>query len=310
MQVFREIEAFISGPKPVVTIGTFDGLHEGHRSIFHRMRQIADRIGGETVVVTFEPHPRLVLSGGTDRPYLLHSPAEKLEAIEAAGMAKVLVIPFNRDFSLLNSNEFIESVLLKTIRAHTIVIGYDHRFGHNREGGLEALRRFTDIQVEEIPAFAIDHITVSSTKIRSALQEGDIESASNLLGQPYQISGTVVKGRQLGRTIGFPTANLLPDHPDKLIPENGVYVVEVEVDQVKYPAVMNIGNRPTVEGQHRTIEAHLLDVDMDVYGKAIRIFLHRRLREERKFPDLDSLKAQIQRDSAAAAAFFTHTPHL
>jgi riboflavin kinase/FMN adenylyltransferase len=308
MRVFRSLEGYQVGTFPIVTIGTFDGVHLGHRAILSRLSALqGQHPDSETVVITFDPHPRKVLIGDESAPKLLQTPEEKIEKLGELGLSKVVIIPFTEQFSRLESADFIKNVLVDVIGVKQLVIGYDHRFGRNRQGGLEELRQAGtkyDFEVIEIPAQEVDHSKISSTKIRQALTEGDVTFANRLLGYAYSLTGTVIVGRQNGSRIGFPTANLALDHPDKLIPATGVYAVTVSHDDHTHIGMMNIGYRPTFGDGGLTLEVHILDFDEDLYGKNIRITFQQRLRDEIKFPNADALIAQLQQDKINARAVF------
>ncbi|WP_192349804.1 bifunctional riboflavin kinase/FAD synthetase [Algoriphagus sp. Y33] len=303
MKIYEGLSDF---PKPynaVVTSGTFDGVHLGHQKILHRIREIARSINGETVLITFWPHPRLVLYPDEHNLRLLSTFEEKAKLLREFGIDHLITIPFTREFSQLTSKQFIESVLVDTIQTKKLVIGYDHRFGKNREGSFEYLKthhREYGFELEEIPRQDVDDIGVSSTKIRRALETSDIETAINCLGRPYELNGLVIKGQQIGRSIGFPTANIHIPNDYKLIPKDGVYAVEALVNGSLYKAMLNIGNRPTVNGTQKTVEANLFDFQGDLYDKQITIYIKAFLREERKFDGLKSLKAQLFLDQKNA----------
>ncbi|GAB4135450.1 MAG: bifunctional riboflavin kinase/FAD synthetase [Bacteroidia bacterium] len=298
VKVYRDINSFPVDCKAVVTIGTFDGVHAGHRKILDRLKSAAERTGGETVVFTFYPHPRLVLF--PDQPLqLLNTQEEKIDLLEKSGIHHLVIQPFTREFSMMTHENFIKNILVDKLHSIMMVVGYDHHFGKDRGGSFENLRKSgveLGFEVEEIPAFEIDDVGVSSTKIRNALLSCDIKTANSWLGYSYRLSGTVVKGRQLGRTIGFPTANLLVDDPQKMIPADGVYAVYALTKDGKYPAMLNIGKRPTVDGMNRTVEAHILGYNTDIYGETLGIEFAERIRDEQKFSGLDELKNQIQKD--------------
>lgn len=306
MQVHTDLERFTGVERPVLTTGTFDGVHLGHRVILDRLNQVARREGGSSVLFTFHPHPRMVLFPTDNDLKLLSTQKEKIALLEAAGVDHLLVIPFSRAFSRLKALEYVRDVLVEAIGVHALVIGHDHRFGRNREGDIHLLRQLGevyDFQVEEIPAHEVDHVQVSSTKVRQALLEGDVRTAASLLGYAYTLGGVVVKGDQRGRGIGFPTANLGLVDPFKLVPANGVYAITATVRGRRFEGMLNIGVRPTAvrEGE-RTIEAHLFGLDQEVYGEPMELQLHARLRDERTFPGLDALKEQLHRDREAAQA--------
>ena len=304
MKVHTDLASFQGVQRPVLTTGTFDGVHLGHRTILRRLKELAQREQGESVLFTFHPHPRMVLFPNDNDLKLLSTQREKIEQLEQAGVDHLLIIPFSRTFSRMKALEYVRDVLVGALNVHAVVIGYDHRFGRNREGDLQVLKQLGeayDFLVEEIPAQEIDHVKVSSTKIRAALQAGDVHLANDLLGYPYAFSGVVVKGDQRGRTIGFPTANVALVDPMKLVPGNGVYAVEVEVRGERFKGMMNIGVRPTVEERTEpVIEVHLFDVDRDLYGEPLAVTLRHRLRNEMRFNGIDALKQQLEHDRTEA----------
>lgn len=307
MKVYTEIKFFQGVERPVLTTGTFDGVHLGHQVILDRLRSVAQREGGESVLFTFHPHPRMVLFPNDNDLRLLNTPDEKLQLLEQAGLDHLVVVPFSRDFSRMHAQDYVRDILVEQLGVHAVVIGYDHRFGRNREGDIALLQQLGHsfgFMVEEIPAQEIDHVTVSSTKIRAALLAGEVDRANALLGYPYMLSGVVVKGRQLGRTIGWPTANLGAIDAHKLIPANGVYAITATTAAGTFKGMMNIGVRPTVETQgKRTVEAHLFDLDRDLYGEAITVHLHRRLRDEVRFENMEAMKQQIALDKLDAIRY-------
>ena len=300
MKVYHDIHSFPKLQFPIVTTGTFDGVHLGHCTILEKLKSYRLVSGHETVVITFNPHPRLVLQPNDNKLELLNSLDEKIELLSKQGIDHLLVIPFDKNFAALSSLEFIEQILVKTIGTKKLVIGHDHHFGKNREGSFENLRQSGPqygFEVEEIPAKDINHVAISSTKIREALHNGDIITANKFLGYQYKMEGIVVKGRQLGDTIGFPTANLEIIGQRKLIPQNGVYAVTVSIDNSIYQGMMNIGNRPTVETNgERKVEVHILNFSGNLYGKKLQISCVDRIRDEKKFTSLDELKSQLKED--------------
>jgi riboflavin kinase / FMN adenylyltransferase len=300
MHVHTDLSSFVNVERPVLTTGTFDGVHLGHQTILQRLKETAQKEEGQSVLFTFYPHPRMVLFPNDNDLKLLSTQREKVELLEAAGLDHLLIIPFSRTFSRMHALDFVRDVLVDAIRVHALVIGYDHRFGRNREGDLALLRQLSeayDFSVEEIPAQEIDHVKVSSTKVREALLKGDVHLANDLLGYAYAMSGVVVKGDQRGRTIGFPTANVATVDPFKLVPANGVYAVSVTLKDGMHRGMMNIGVRPTVSGDgERTIEVHLFDFTRDIYGEPITVRVRHRLRDEVRFDGLPALKAQLSTD--------------
>ncbi|WP_268033899.1 bifunctional riboflavin kinase/FAD synthetase [Algoriphagus sp. PAP.12] len=303
MKIYEGLNEFLPVKNPVVTSGTFDGVHLGHQKILHRIREIARSVEGETVLITFWPHPRLVLYPEEHKLRLLSTFEEKAKLLRQFGIDHLVTIPFTKEFSQLTSKEFIEEVIVNRIQTKKLVIGYDHRFGKNREGSFEYLKENCSsygFELEEISRQDVDEIGVSSTKIRQALESGDIETANSYLGRPYELNGLVVKGQQIGRSIGFPTANVHIPNDYKLIPKDGVYAVEASVNGSIYKSMLNIGNRPTVDGSKKSVEAHLFDFQGDLYDKQITIYLKAYLREEQKFENLEGLKAQLHKDQQRA----------
>ncbi|MFN4146901.1 MAG: bifunctional riboflavin kinase/FAD synthetase [Runella sp.] len=299
MQVYYNITDFERIDKAVVTSGTFDGVHLAHQKILTRLREVAESTGGQTVVLTFWPHPRMVVSQDSQELRLLSTIDEKIELLRQNGVHHLVVIPFTRAFSELSSEDFIQNILVKGIGTQKLVIGYDHRFGRNREGSFEYLQKNAfryGFQIEEIPRQEIDNLTISSTKIRQALSEGHTTVANELLGRFYSFSGVVVKGRQLGRTIGFPTANVHVSESYKLIPADGVYAVRVHIRNQLYGGVMSIGFRPTVNGVGRTQEVYIFDFKEDIYGEKLKVECVEYLRPELKYDSLDALVKAIEVD--------------
>lgn len=303
MKIYHGIEDFKKLSCAVVTSGTFDGVHVGHQKILARLKEVARKNGGETVLITFWPHPRLVLYPEQKDLKLLNTFEEKAELLRAEGIDHLLRIPFTKEFSRLSSEDFIRRILVETIGTKKLVIGYDHRFGKNREGSFEHLKENASVygfDVEEISRQDIDNIAVSSTKIREALRHGEVNAAEGLLGRPYSISGRVVKGDKLGRIIGYPTANIEVDSNYKLIPADGSYAVTILEEGRKHHGMLNIGYRPTVSGKQKTIEVHIFDFDRDIYGETLTINFINRIRPEMKFSDVEALKQQLHKDEATA----------
>jgi riboflavin kinase / FMN adenylyltransferase len=299
MIVYKNIHDFKPIKNAVVTSGTFDGVHKGHQKILNRLNEVADGINGESVVITYHPHPRMVIATDSDDLKLLSTIDEKIQLLENQGVKHLIIIPFTREFSELTSSEFINKILVERIGTKKLVIGYDHRFGRNREGGFDYLKENSNqfgFEIEEIPRQEIDHLTISSTKIRNSLIEGNIKIANELLGRMYSFTGLIAKGRQLGRTIGFPTANVQVSEQYKLIPSDGVYAVKVHIRGEEKFGMMNIGMRPTVNGIGRTQEVNIFDFEDDIYGEKMNVELIDFVRKEKKFNGLDELKAQINQD--------------
>ncbi|WP_321319019.1 bifunctional riboflavin kinase/FAD synthetase [Labilibaculum sp.] len=300
MKIYTDLKDF-SAINPVVTIGTFDGVHLGHRKVIRRLQELAQKVNGETVIFTFYPHPRLVLNQEDNGLRLINTLEEKKVLLEAAGIDHLVVYPFTKEFSKLTYVEFVEKILVKQLGMKYLVVGYDHRFGHNREGKYEDLKVFADqlnFKIERQDVLNMDAINVSSTKIRNAIADGDIQMANKYLGYRFFIKGDVVNGKKLGHTIGFPTANIDPQESYKLVPKDGVYAVKVDVDDKRYLGMLNIGIRPTVNNQldNRSIEVHILDFNQDIYFKNITIHFYQRIRNEQFFASLDELKAQLALD--------------
>ena len=302
MRVFTQLDDLPRFRQTVLTIGTFDGVHVAHPQIIKRVCDIALREQGESVLLTFHPHPRSVVKGG-DAVGLLSPLTEKIDLLEQTGLQNVAVIPFTPQFAEQSPEQYIVDFLVRYFQPQHIVIGYDHRYGRNRSGGLELLQQYglqSGFVVEEIPKQQIDSIAISSTKIRRALTQGDLETATALLGYQYCLRGTVVRGKQLGRTIGFPTANLNLDDPDKLLPRQGVYAAQAHAETGdSYAAMLNIGKRPTVSGgETLSIEAHLLDFPPNgsLYDQTLRLELCQYLRPEQKFNDMAALRRQLTLD--------------
>jgi riboflavin kinase/FMN adenylyltransferase len=298
LNIFHSINEFHSDKKTIVTLGTFDGVHLGHAAILKKLTQNTQNGAFESTVLTFFPHPRMVLQGKSDLK-LLNTINEKIELLEKIGIDNLIIHPFDEKFAELSAEAFVSTVLVDQLRVQKIIIGYDHRFGKNRTANINDLISFGaqyGFEVEQISAQEIDEISISSTKIRTALEEGDIQLANEYLGYSYFLSGTVVKGKQLGRTIGFPTANIALDEEYKLVPQNGVYVVQAEIDGNFIFGMMNIGFNPTVQGKQKTIEAHFFDFEADIYNRKIQVAILQRIRSEKKFETIELLTKQLEED--------------
>jgi len=309
MEVIRNIADFPKLKHAVVTSGTFDGAHIGHQKILRRVIERAKETDGQSVVITFWPHPRLVLFPEDNDLKLLSTIDERITELGSFGIDYLLIIPFTKAFSRTSSRSFISDILVKAINTKVLIIGYDHRFGKNREGSFDNLKaraKQYGFEVEEIPRQDVDDVAVSSTKIRKALESGDIETATRYLGRNYTLTSTVEEGNKLGRTIGYPTANLAMPAPHKLIPANGVYAVWVWVSKTRYAGMMNIGVRPTIDGKQLTLEVHILNFNSDIYGQSITVEFAKQLRQEQKFNGLEALKAQLAKDREAAEQVLLH----
>jgi riboflavin kinase/FMN adenylyltransferase len=305
MKIYHSLDDFTPLDYATVTSGTFDGVHLGHQKILGRLKEIAEKNNGETVVITFWPHPRFILRPDDISLKLLNTFEEKAELLKEQGIQHLIRIPFTKEFSQLSSEEFITKILVTTIGTKKLVIGYDHRFGKNREGSFEQLKEngpTYGFDVEEIPRQDVDHIAVSSTKIRQALEIGDLNSALHLLGRPYSISGRVVKGDKLGRLMGFPTANIEMETHHKLVPMDGIYAVMVKYSHQEFGGMLYIGNRPTVNGTKRNIEVNIFDFNKDIYGEDLSINFIKLIRHDMKFDDLEQLKQQLAKDKVHALA--------
>ncbi|MFT4752680.1 MAG: riboflavin kinase/FMN adenylyltransferase [Salibacteraceae bacterium] len=299
MKVYHGVENFVAPEFPVITTGTFDGVHEGHMKILSRIKALAKKHNGETVVVSFDPHPRSVIHPHLEIK-LIHTIEEKIERLEEAGIDHFVIIPFTLAFSRTTSFEFVRDILVNTLNAKLLVIGYDHQFGRNREGSVKELEEYAmtyGFQIEQIQAETFEDINISSTKIRKALNEGNFEIANQFLGYAFMLTGTVIHGNKLGNSIGFPTANIHIESSFKLIPASGVYVVHILVGNRTYGGMLNIGSKPTVNlTTEKSIEVNIFDFEADVYGKTIQVYFQHRIRNEQKFDSLDELKKQLARD--------------
>ena len=323
MKVYYSTDTIPAFQKAVVTIGTFDGVHTGHKTILEQLKREAARIGGETVIITFHPHPRKVIVTGQPGIQLINTIDEKIELLHKNGINHLVVVPFTDSFAQQSPEAYIEQFLVEKFHPHTVIIGYDHRFGKNRQGDFKLLEAYSarlGFNLMEIPAHLINDNTVSSTRIREAVLQGNIERANTLLGYDFFFEGTVVDGNKLGRTLGYPTANLHIEHEEKLIPGNGIYAVEAEVrsrkseigntksetggessyfippTSVLLKGMMSIGIRPTIGGTDRVIEVNIFDFNEDIYGATLRVYVKKYLRPEVKFNGLDALVEQLAKD--------------
>ncbi len=308
MKVYYSLNELPQIKNAIVTQGTFDGVHAAHLVILNRLKQIATERKGESVVITFHPHPRMVIFPDDHGLKLLHTLDEKIAALEKAGVDHLLIIPFTKEFSRLTSLQFIQDIIVNKLNTKVLVIGYNHRFGKNREGTFINLKEYSSIygfEVEEIPEQDIDDVAVSSSQIRIALNNGDVKLASKYLLYPYQIKGKVTKGKQLGRTIGFPTANIVLNDEKKQIPADGVYAVIVFFNKRTFFGMLNIGMRPTVDGLTHTVEVHMFDFDEDIYDKELSVQFVDKLRNEIKFENLAALTNQLENDKLQALSILT-----
>ena len=303
MKVYHGVENFIPPAFPVVTTGTFDGVHCGHMTILNTLKELAKNNGGETVVVSFNPHPRTVIHPDVEIK-LIQTIEEKIDRLDKAGIDHFVIIPFTKEFSRTSSLAFVRDILIKKLNTKLLVIGYDHQFGRNREGSITDLEDFAlayDFQIQQIEAQTFEDINISSTKIRKALAEGDFKTANQFLGYDFTLSGKVVQGQKMGKTIGFPTANIDVNNIHKLIPSNGVYAVKVGVGGSHYGGMLNIGTKPTVSaGNNESIEVHIFDFDSDIYGESITVSFIKRIRSEQKFDGIKALSNQLVNDKKSA----------
>jgi len=291
--------------KPVVTIGTFDGVHLGHQQIISRLQEIAQKRGGETVIFTFHTHPRLVTAPNETNLRLLTTLKEKTKLFEQYGIDHLVVYQFNKAFSELSNSEFVENILVKQMRTHCLVVGYDHKFGKNREGDFDYLQRCAtkfNFEIEKLDVLTVEKDSVSSTKIRHALENGMIEKANRYLGYRFTLHGTVVDGKQLGRKLGFPTANIEASDKHKIIPGYGVYAVKINIENKVHNGMLNIGTRPTFNNNadNRSIEVNIFDFNDNIYGKEITLEFVGKIRDEQKFDGIESLVAQLHKDKKMA----------
>ena len=300
MEVVKDLDNWSFVDDSIVTIGTFDGVHRGHKKLLQKLIQIRSVKGGKTVVFTFEPHPRKVLFPDQTDLQLLSNLEEKIELIKKEGIDIVIVFPFTKAFSQIEPEKFIREILVEKLKVKTLVIGYDHKFGKDRKGDINTFKEYSDkynFSVEEIPAEEINDINISSTKIRKSLFEGDIKGASAFLGYNYFINGIVVHGKKLGKTISFPTANIAIADRDKLIPKNGVYLVGVEVEDFKGFGMMNVGTNPTTDSDEKLkLEVNIFNFDKDIYGHFIKVEFIERLRDGKKFNSIEELITAIKND--------------
>ncbi len=304
VKIHHDINSFKSR-KPVVTIGTFDGVHLGHQKVIDRLKEIAAGHGGESVIFTFYPHPRLITAPDETNLRLLTTLDEKKELFARSGIDHLIVFPFTKEFSQLTYTEFVEKILVEKMQTHCLVVGYDHRFGKNREGGYEYLQNCADkfgFEIEKLEVLLVDEAHVSSTHIREALEKGDVALANKFLGYRYTLHGTVVEGERVGRKLGFPTANIVASDPYKLIPGYGVYAVEVMISGQKYQGMLNIGSRPTFNknADNRSIEVHIFDFSGDIYNKEITLIFVGKIRNEQKFSGVEALAEQLKKDKITA----------
>tara|TARA_B110000027_G_scaffold52870_1_gene57621 strand:- start:480 stop:1418 length:939 start_codon:yes stop_codon:yes gene_type:complete len=303
MKVHYNIESYKNIKNPIVTVGTFDGVHFGHQKIIQRLKKIAEKNKGESVLLTFDPHPRKVLFNDQNLK-LIHSLKEKIDILENLGLDHLVVYPFTINFSKFTAQQYINELLINTLQTHTLVIGYDHHFGKDREGNIELLKKNSEVypfKLEEIKAHEIEEIKISSTKVRKAIEKGDIHLVNEYCGHYYEFSGEVVHGNGIGKTIGTPTANIEIDKAEKIIPADGVYAVICQANDKTINGIMNIGFKPTLNKlEERTIEIHLFNYEKDLYGTILKTKVIQKIRNEFKFKSLEDLKKQIIVDNEKA----------
>jgi riboflavin kinase/FMN adenylyltransferase len=307
LKIYHHLSEFTKLDNAVATIGTFDGVHFGHHKIISRLVETARATGGESVILTFFPHPRLIIDPENQDLKMINTVREKALILESLGVDHLIITPFTRDFSNLSPDEYIKEILVDTLGIKHIIVGYDHRFGKDRKGGMPELieaGKTLGFQVEEIAEQDIHDVAVSSTKIRKALLTGDVALAAEYLGYHFQLHGRVIKGDKIGRTIGFPTANLFVEESYKLIPSDGIYAVTVTLNEGTFKGMAYIGQRPTINGMTRNIEVNIFDFNQEIYGQDITMNFMAFLRHDVKFTGLDALKIQLQKDKEATLSFF------
>ncbi|MFT5818976.1 MAG: riboflavin kinase/FMN adenylyltransferase [Crocinitomix sp.] len=300
MNVYYSIDEVPKIKNAVLTLGTFDGVHLGHQEIINFLNKSAQELDGETVLFTLFPHPRIVLNPTDHGMTLIQSINERIKKLERFGIDHLILYPFSVEFSRLSATEFVRDILVNKINVKLMTIGYNHHFGRNRQGNLELLKELGttyDFRVQEIPAYSKSNIKISSTKIRLAVQDGDILKANTFLGEPFQFQGKVMHGDRIGTKIGFPTANIAPFDENQVIPKNGVYAVRASVNNKSYSGMMNIGTRPTVsKSEERRIEVNIFDFDEMIYGEELSVTVYKRIRSEQSFESLEALQEQLQND--------------
>lgn len=305
MKIISNFNSFTPHNYTVITIGTFDGVHLGHQKIIKKLQSVAKEKGLQSVILTFFPHPRMVLQKAVELK-LLNTIEERQELLSHFGLDHLVIKKFTKEFSKLTPEQYVRDILVDELNAKHIIIGYDHRFGKNRQADIKDLIAFGkqfDFKVEEISVQDVEDVAVSSTKIRTALNMGDIKTANTFLGYDYFLTGTVIRGKQIGKQIGFPTANIEIKEDYKLIPKNGSYIVKAYIDDSLVYGMMNIGTNPTVDGTKQSIEVHFFDLDQDLYGRKLKVELIHRLRHEQKFESLESLQSQLKTDKENALLF-------
>ena len=306
MKIFQTTSQFKSHKKTIVTLGTFDGVHLGHQKVLQKVIQSARELDSESLVLTFYPHPQFILNPNSDIK-LLNTIDEKCNLLDNLGLQNLVIQAFNQQFSEMEAEDFVKNILVDNFNVQKIIVGYDHRFGKNRAANFDDLVGFGKkygFDVAQISAEQSNEISISSTKIRNAISNNDLDISRNYLGYDYFFSAKVIKGNQIGRTLGFPTANLKIDEAHKLLPKSGVFAVEIEFGSIVFNGIMNIGNRPTIEGKNQTVEVHIFDFEQDIYDKTLKIIFKSFIRNEQKFESLQALKIQLEHDKREAQLFF------
>jgi riboflavin kinase/FMN adenylyltransferase len=311
LKVYYSLDEVPLIKNPVLTLGTFDGVHSGHQLIIDFLSKSAERINGETVLFTFHPHPRMVLHPDDHNLQLIQDIDRRIERLREAGIDHLILFPFTKEFSRMTATEFVRNILVNKLNVKLMTIGYNHHFGRNREGNIALLREIGPIynfEVEEIPAHSYDEVNVSSTKTRKAIEAGDIKTVNHYLGRPFRFKGTIVKGNQIGREIGFPTANLAEIDPVQIIPNSGVFAVKCKISGIVYDGMMNIGTRPTIESENeKRIEINIFNFNQDVYGEQMEVYLLDKVRDEQQFKDIEALKEQLKKDEINCKHIFTES---
>mgnify|MGYP001196688764 FL=1 len=310
LRIYKGIEDLGVFKNSVVTIGTFDGAHIGHQKILSRLNDIARETQGESILFTFYPHPRMIVFPENHNLKLLQTIDEKIESLASFGLDNLIIYPFTKEFSRLTAFEFVRDILVEKLKVKTLVIGYDHQFGRNREGDLEFLKetaKIFDFDVEEISAEEVQEVNVSSTKIRQSLSNGNIERANEFLGRSFLCTGIVIEGKKLGRELGFPTLNIQINNDHKILPKDGVYAVRVLIGNQYVNGMMNIGQNPTVQDsddQEKKLEVHIFDFEKNVYGTEVKVFFEKFVRDEKTFSNLEELKSQLRQDENRVRTYF------
>lgn len=307
MKIYNHLSEFKRLDNAVATIGTFDGVHFGHQKIINRLCELAKSTGGESVILTFFPHPRMIIDPENHDLKMINTIEEKAEILASLGVDHLIITPFTRDFSNLSPADYIQNILVQTIGIKQLIVGYDHRFGKDRAGSttdLLAYSRNYGYEIEEIGEQDINDVAVSSTKIRESLLNGNVALAAKYLGYNFALYGPVIKGDKIGRTIGYPTANIFIEQPYKLIPSDGIYAVTVEMENQVFKGMAYIGQRPTINGMTRNIEVNIFDFDKEIYGQYVKMNFLEFLRSDVKFTGLEALKEQLKKDKEATLAYF------